>query len=111
MGVLPTLYFAKRLSRTTMSGSGYRVGLVPLQSRCALAAAGSNVAAVRKERRFISDFISPRRRAIVSDLEHAFSLFSQDANVVSTDQVVGRTPWSAADPRSASCTGLKYHGQ
>src|ERR1051325_3752440 len=58
MGVLPSLSLSKRGSRETISGSGYRVGIVPVQSRSAervLARPAVVAAAVaRKERRFIA---------------------------------------------------------
>src|SRR4051812_16384985 len=56
-GVFPILYFAKRLSSAIMSGSGYRPGFLPLQSRWAEAAgiiAALLTTEVRKLRRFIT---------------------------------------------------------
>src|SRR5262245_27693882 len=44
MGVLPILYFANRLSSTMMSGSGYRVGFLPDQSRSAALLIGASTA-------------------------------------------------------------------
>src|SRR5579864_9737771 len=40
MAVLPILYLSKRLSSEMMSGSGYRTGFLPLQSRSAPNARG-----------------------------------------------------------------------
>src|SRR5262245_3893092 len=73
IGVLPILYFAKRLSRTMMSGSGYRVGDFPDQSRGVSANAFGRTSAPAAASP--ADFKSARRFGM------------------KTDSLIATTPW------------------